>query len=199
METVTRDNSDTLGHVETGNLHQAHHLLELVRQHRATADQQPPEHTADPAQRETTDDVEQQVTVACSVLSQIVARLEDAQAEWQRHWEQSVVRLATAIAERVIRRELSRRPEISLDLVSEALRLAAGATDISLKINPADHERLGPQIHRLAEAICQLGPTHVVADPDISPGGCRIVTKFGEIDLQIESQLRQMEQELLCD
>jgi len=199
METVTRDNSDSLCQAETGTLHQAHHLLELVRQHRATANEQSPELAAEPAERETTNDLEQEVTVASSVLSQIVTQLEDARAEWQCHWERSAVRLATAIAERVIRRELSRRPEISLDLVSEALRLASGASEISLRLNPADHEHLGPQAQRLVEAICQLAPTRVVADPDVSPGGCRVITKFGEIDLQIESQLRQIEQELLCE
>ena len=199
METLAHDQSATRHQEETSTIHQAHQLMELVRQHREAADRQPSEDVAEPAGNGKVDDAEQQVASALPVIRQIVAQLDDAQAEWQRHWEQSAVRVATAIAQRIIRRELKRSPEISLDLISEALRLAAGATDISLHLNPADHEQLGPHANRLAEAICQLAPTGVVADPEVSPGGCRVITRFGELDLQIESQLRQIEQELLCE
>ena len=104
--------------------------------------------------------------------------------------------MSTAIAERIIRRELAREPQITLDLIAEALRLAAGTAEITLHINPTDYENLGSQIDRLAETLCQLAPSEIVADPDISAGGCRVETKFGEIDQQIESQLRRIEEEL---
>jgi flagellar biosynthesis/type III secretory pathway protein FliH len=199
VETIARDNPITRHQEEVSTIHQAQQLMELVRQHRADADERPDDGASAPTDDGSIEDVEQHVAGALPAIRQIVAQLNDAQAEWQRQWEQSAVRVATAIAERVIRRELDRRPEITLELVSEALRLTAGATDVSVRLNPADHERLGPQVNRLAEAIGQLAPTDVVADPEITPGGCRVVTKFGEVDLQIESQLRQIEQELLCE
>jgi flagellar assembly protein FliH len=74
--------------------------------------------------------------------------------------------------------------------------LATGTTEITLHINPTDHENLGSQITRLAETLCQLAPSEVVANAEISPGGCRVVTKFGEIDQQIEAQLRRIEEDL---
>ena len=37
-----------------------------------------------------------------------------------RRWEESAVAVATAIAQRVIRRELDANPEITLDLIREA-------------------------------------------------------------------------------
>jgi flagellar biosynthesis/type III secretory pathway protein FliH len=199
VETIARDNPITRHQEEVSTIHQAQQLMELVRQHRADADERPDDGVSAPTDDGNIEDVAQHVAGALPAIRQIVAQLNDAQAEWQRQWEQSAVRVATAIAERVIRRELDRRPEITLELVSEALRLTAGATDVSVRLNPADHERLGPQVNRLAEAIGQLAPTDVVADPEITPGGCRVVTKFGEVDLQIESQLRQIEQELLCE
>ncbi len=105
--------------------------------------------------------------------------------------------MATAIAERIIRRELSQDPQITLDLIADSLRLAAGMTEISLHINPTDYENLGTQITRLAETVSHLTPSAIVADADITPGGCRIKTKFGEIDQQIEAQLRRIEEELV--
>jgi flagellar assembly protein FliH len=84
----------------------------------------------------------------------------------------------------------------NLELIAETLRLAAGMAEISLHINPTDYENLGTQITRLSETVCRLAPSAVVADADVSPGGCCVKTKFGEIDQQIESQLRRIEEEL---
>jgi flagellar biosynthesis/type III secretory pathway protein FliH len=39
-------------------------------------------------------------------------------------------------------------------------------------------------------------PSAVVADESISPGGCRIETRYGEVDQQIEAQLRRIEEDL---
>jgi flagellar biosynthesis/type III secretory pathway protein FliH len=36
----------------------------------------------------------------------------------------------------------------------------------------------------------------VVADPQVSLGGCRVETRFGVIDQQFEAQLARIEQEL---
>jgi flagellar assembly protein FliH len=129
-------------------------------------------------------------------LDQLAQQIHDARGELQRHWEQSAVKVATAIAARIVRREIANDPQIALDTISEALRLATGSAEITLHINPTDHENLGSQVTRLAETLCQMAPSNVIADPEITPGGCRVVTKFGEIDQQIEAQLRRIEEDL---
>src|SRR6185503_13422431 len=98
------------------------------------------------------------------------------------------------IAARIVRREIAQEPQIALDLIAEALKLAAGAEEITLYLNPTDYENLGSQINRLAESLCRLAPGAVVADGNITAGGCRVETKYGEIDQQIEAQLRRIEE-----
>lgn len=129
-------------------------------------------------------------------LEQLVAQLNDTKAEWLRRWEQSAVAVAAAIAERIIRRELEQRPEISLDWVRESLRMAAGAADITVHLNPDDHEHLGGQVARLAQTIAQLAPTDIIADPAISAGGSLVTTRYGQIDQQLEAQLARIQEEL---
>ena len=129
-------------------------------------------------------------------LEQLVQQINDAKGKLLNHWEQSALRVATAIAERIIRRQLDRKPEISLEWIGEALRLAAGAAEITLHISPTDHANLGPQVERLGATLCRLLPSRIVANPDVSLGGCRVQTDFGEIDQQIESQLRRVEEDL---
>ncbi len=129
-------------------------------------------------------------------LEQLIRQINDARGELQSHWEMSAIKVSTAIAERIIRRELAREPQITLDLIAETLSLAAGSTEITLHVNPTDYENLGPQVERLAETLCQLAPSAIIADAEVTAGGCRVVTKFGQIDHQVEAQLRRIEQDL---
>ncbi len=129
-------------------------------------------------------------------LEQLATQINDAKGEMLSHWERSVLQVVIAISERVVRRQLVKEPTIALDVVADALRLAAGSADITLHLNPTDYENLGTQIDRLAATLCRLAPSQIISDPDISAGGCRVVTKFGEIDERIEAQLRRIEQDL---
>jgi flagellar assembly protein FliH len=129
-------------------------------------------------------------------LEQLIVEMNDTKALLINRWEYSALRVASAIAERIIRRELAQEPQITVDSIADALRLAAGMADIRLHISPTDHENLGSQINHLAESLSQLAPSAIVADPTITPGGCKVITRFGEIDQQIESQLKRIEEEL---
>ena len=115
---------------------------------------------------------------------------------WLKHWERETVHLAAAMAARVIRRELSQDPEISVDLVREALQLAMGSGRLRLLLNPSDFAALGDRAGRLADEFAGLAPTDIVADESILPGGCRVVTEFGTLDQNIDTQLQRIEEEL---
>jgi flagellar assembly protein FliH len=125
-----------------------------------------------------------------------VRALQNTKQAWLNQWEKNVVHLAAGIASRVIRRELAGQPEITLDLVREALELAASSGRLKLRLNPQDCQTLGERAKQLAAQISELAPADVVADPNIRPGGCRVDTEFGSIDQQIETQLARIEEEL---
>jgi flagellar biosynthesis/type III secretory pathway protein FliH len=129
-------------------------------------------------------------------LEHLVSEMNDTKAQLLTRWEHSALHVACAIAQRIIHRELAQEPQITLDVIGDTLRLAAGMTEISLHVNPTDYENLGTQVTRLAETLGHLAPSAIVADATISPGGCRVRTKFGVIDSQIESQLMRIEEEL---
>ncbi|MEX2119521.1 MAG: FliH/SctL family protein [Pirellulales bacterium] len=129
-------------------------------------------------------------------LQSVVAQIEQSRDAWLGHWEHSAVHLAAAIAARLVRRELSAHPEITLDLVREALELAAGSGELQIKLNPGDYAALGAEVQRIAAECSRIAPATVKADPSISAGGCRIETRFGSIDQQFEAQLARIEEEL---
>jgi flagellar assembly protein FliH len=129
-------------------------------------------------------------------LRQAVQDIQHAKQAWLRHWEAAAVHVAAAIARRVIRRELTQQPDIPLGLVREALELAAGSSQLRIRMNPEDHQALGAQVGMLVGELSKLADAELIADPEITRGGCRVETRFGSIDQQFEAQLQRIEEEL---
>lgn len=145
--------------------------------------------------------IDQRLTAHWSRLEPLVVQAVDAihtaRAQWLAQWETSAVRLATAIAGRIVRHEVARTPQLTLTLVHEALELAAGYGDIQLRLHPDDLALLRPQIEPLVAELARLGKAEMVADERIERGGCRLDSRLGCIDQQFQAQLGRIEQELL--
>jgi flagellar assembly protein FliH len=142
--------------------------------------------------------LDQQLASVTAALGEAAKNIDRSRHAWQRHWEEHTVALGAAIAERLCRSELTRRPEISRAWIREALELAAGNAQIVLHLNPADHQALATQIDGITRQLAGLGPVEVVADPAISAGGCRVETQFGALDQQLAAQLARITEELLA-
>lgn len=140
-----------------------------------------------------------ETTLAAKALPALRQAAKEIQLEKQtllKRWEANALRVAFALAERVIRGELSRRPEIPLKLVRESLELAVGSAKLRLLLHPAEYEAIAPQAAALAKELAPAAEVQIAADAALSPGGCRVETEFGTIDQQIESQLARLEEEL---
>jgi flagellar assembly protein FliH len=140
--------------------------------------------------------VRKQLGTVIPALKQAARNIEDARHAWLAHWESGAVHLAAAIAKRLIRRELRGQPEITLTLVREGLELAAGSSQLRILLNPLDLQSLGNQARMLVDELSPHIEAEIEADPGVSPGGCRVETRFGVIDQQFEAQLQRIEEEL---
>lgn len=129
-------------------------------------------------------------------LQTAIDGLMDARQACLRHWEQTAVHLAAKIAERIIRRELKSTPQITVDLVRDALELAAGSPHLKIALHPDDFDALGEQTGRLIKEIGRASEAEIVPDISVSLGGCRVETRQGLIDQQIETQLERIIAEL---
>jgi flagellar assembly protein FliH len=138
----------------------------------------------------------QELTSLKPALQQAVQEIRDAKQAWLQQWEKSAIHVAAAIAARLIRRELSRDPQITIRLVREALELAAGNAQLKIRLNPGDHANLHGQVQSVVRELAPLAEAELIADPHMAAGGCRVETRFGVIDQQFESQLARIEEEL---
>lgn len=140
--------------------------------------------------------VAEQMQAALPVVRAVVEEIQQAQLACRTEWEQRLVHLAAAMAARVIRRELRASPEITLGLVREAIQLATGSPQLRIELNPADHAALAGKVAAIVAECTPAGTAEVVAARHITLGGCRVETRFGSIDQQIETQLARLEEEL---
>jgi len=140
--------------------------------------------------------IQRQLSTVIPALRQAILDIHQAKQAWLAQWETVGIHLAAEIAKRLIRSELTRKPEIPLTLIREALQLAAGCGQVRLLLNPDDHRALGNQVPLLVQEMSGLGETQIIADASVTPGGCRVETRFGSIDQTFEAQLARVEEEL---
>ncbi len=103
--------------------------------------------------------------------------------------EGEIVRLALAVAEKVVRREIAADPAFVAGLVRRCLARIVRRSEVRLRVHPADHAKVLAE----REAILrESGVGHeltVVADPRVGRGGCVVETPDYVVDGTIESQL----------
>jgi len=174
-------------------LEQARQEADLIRQR---AREEGTQQAVEAATHQARADLGEQLQNALPAVQRLVDEMKQSRQEWIRQWENNVVHLAARIAARMMRREAVQHPEITLGLIRESLELAAGSGEIALHLSPADHETLKPQLELLEAELEKLAPIQIVPDAQVTCGGCRVETKFGTIDQQIEAQVDRIEEEL---
>jgi flagellar assembly protein FliH len=172
---------------------QAHQQAEQVRRQAEAAGRKAAEAAIE---RILDEKVAKRMQTLLPALEQVVREVNELKGALLTEWERSAIKVSTAIAKQIIGREVAHDPQISLDTIRNALRLATGAAEIKLCVNPGDYTNLGSQLQKVASTLAKLTASEIVADQSITAGGCRIETKFGEVDLQIETQLQRVEEEL---
>jgi flagellar assembly protein FliH len=140
---------------------------------------------------------ETEVVQLKSAVRQALEQISEEQDRWLLSWETAAIQLAGAIAERIVHRELSQRPELNVQLVRQALQLATGQPGIKVHLHPQDAQAFGTGSSPVGANSTLPGKLEVVPDPSIAPGGCLIETDQGWIDARIDVQIQQILGELV--
>lgn len=105
-----------------------------------------------------------------------------------RDAEREVVRLALAVARKILGRELAASPDTVVELAAAGLAEARARREVVLRVSPADAAVIRAAEGKLA-AILLRAPLRVQEDPAVAPGGAVVETEAGRIDAGIECQL----------
>ena len=81
-------------------------------------------------------------------------------------------------------------------MIENALQSSVRSDQYRIRINPADLESVTLQKPLFLASISGLKNLSIETDPEISPGGCRVDSDFGDIDATLETQLETIRQTL---
>lgn len=128
-----------------------------------------------------------------------IAEIGNLRATLYSQVEQDAVKLAVAVARKIVHREILADPEITQTMVRVALSRAAARSPIAIRLNPVDHRYLLDHKSEwlgIADGGMQVD---LVADKSIGRGGCLIETECGNIDARIEEEFREVERSFFGD
>jgi flagellar assembly protein FliH len=107
--------------------------------------------------------------------------------------EMDIVRLALAIAERIVRREIRVNRPVLLTMAQAAARKLGGNGLVTIQMHPDD---LLAATHGRGVAP-EDGPLRLTAETTVPLGGCLVQSAFGTIDVGMDAQMREIVRELL--
>jgi flagellar assembly protein FliH len=108
-----------------------------------------------------------------------------------------VVELAVAVARRVTKRQGEIDPRVLEANLVEAMKLVVHAADVRIAVHPEQKAALLETLPRLKMQWPDLQHVELIEDANLSKGGCRVLTRNGEIDADLAGQLDRVVRELL--
>src|SRR5580704_15228296 len=129
----------------------------------------------------------EQVKVKVELLGCSIEQLALHRAKIQREAEPELVRLALAIARRIMRRELTVDPDSLLGLLKAGLEKIESAEAHRVRVNPEHASTVAALLEGSAR------PIEVTAEPGLPVGAVIFETSRGSIDVGMETQLKEIE------
>jgi flagellar assembly protein FliH len=137
---------------------------------------------------------DEQLSVERSAIAKALADFSRERAAYYRRIEEEAVRLAMAIARKVIHREAQVDPLLLMGVVRVALERMEGATGVVLQVPPPS----APEWRRYLASLPEgAAAPQIVEDAALAPGQCVLKTAMGTVELGLELQLKEVEQGLM--
>ncbi len=126
------------------------------------------------------------VAKGSGLVEELLVRLARPLEDLDERVEESLVSLAMSVAQHLVRRELKANPGQVIAVVREAVSALPLATQtVHLHLHPEDAELV-----RETLAVHDGDtPWHVVEDPVLTRGGCRVVTETSQVDATVEHRV----------
>lgn len=123
-------------------------------------------------------------------LAKLTDSFSEARDQYLHIVEHEVVKLALAVAARILRREAQMDPLLLLGAVRVALGQLSASTQVRLRVPPNDAELWSEAIALLPKLSVK---PQIVTGENMRLGDCVIETEMGSVDLGVRAQLNEIE------
>jgi len=112
--------------------------------------------------------------------------------------ERQMIRFAVELARRIVGRVAVADIRAAEANLAKALELAGSRETVTVRVNPAQLERLQEHLAGFLSVLTASGKVRLLPDAEVSPGGAKAETQYGQIDATIETQLANAVEALLA-
>jgi flagellar assembly protein FliH len=138
-----------------------------------------------------------QLSGLITALTHTAAELDRSRRQLEASAVKDVLDLAIAIAQRVTKLQGVLDPAVAVANVVEAMKIVGHASDVRLAIHPTQLAALTEVLPRLRREWPALEHVQLMEDAALAPGGCRVFTAQGQVDGDLDEQLRRIVADLL--
>ena len=149
------------------------------------------------------DEVDHVVQKAAEKVKEIVDRFAGAisdmtaqREELLKSSEETLVRIAVAVARKIVGDAIVVDETIVLETVRNALKQVTDRESVVIRVNPDDLQIVRDQKADWLQMIEGAHGLEIHEDERIRRGGCLVETESGNVEAQIEKQLRPLEKSL---
>jgi len=126
----------------------------------------------------------EQLQAAVQGFAQSAAQLASYKPQLRAEVERQLVNLSMAVAQKILRRELSIDPNMVLAVVQGCLRELENVEIYRLRVHPQDAPAVAVFFQQR-----QRGDIEVLPDAQVTRGGALLETAQGQLDARLETQL----------
>lgn len=128
-----------------------------------------------------------------SIVDDFMAQREDL----LKSSEETVVRLAVAIARRIVGEAVEVNDEIVLEAIRRALKHVVDKENVAVRVNPRDLKIVREHRSDWLGIVEGTRSLEIEEDERIHPGGCLVETEGGNVEAQIGKQIQTLEKALV--
>ncbi len=127
-------------------------------------------------------------------IKQTLAELKKIRQNIYIETEQEIVKLAMAIARKIVCNEISLNKDTVVNVVKGAVEKVEGNEKVKVKLSCKDFEFLKNEKPGIIDKITNIENAGFIMDESVCDGGCIIETESGDIDSRIEKQFQAIEE-----
>ena len=101
-----------------------------------------------------------------------------------------ILEISVDIAQKIIKKEVSEYPQVLVNNIVDVLKsLSKDENKIALRVNPVQVDVVKQQVPEILTIAGLDARVSVLADEEVSEGGCLVTTSNGVVDATVETQL----------
>lgn len=131
-----------------------------------------------------------------SNIDNVVGTLEDLKFEMIKQNEISFVNLIYQIASKIAMAEIQKKPELVLSVLQQAVAGSIDEEQVTIRLAQSDLDFIEQSKKNLGQDFQFIKRAKLEASADIEPGGCLILTNFGQVDATLKKRFEKVWSEI---